>query len=63
METLDIAISAAGGVGKLAKELGINANAISNWRLRQRIPHAWMLVLSDRYGSSKRKTRKTAGAK
>lgn len=56
METLEIAITAAGGVGKLAEKLGIKPNVISNWRLRNSIPRGWELVLRDRFGrKAKRK--------
>ena len=34
MHALDDAIEAAGGVGKLAKALGIRQSAVSNWRMR-----------------------------
>ncbi len=49
METLEIAIQYAGGVGRLAEKLGIKANVISNWRLRNSVPRAWELVLTDRF--------------
>lgn len=49
METLEHAITAAGGVGKLAEKLGIKPNVISNWRLRKSIPRGWELVLRDRF--------------
>lgn len=56
METLEIAITAAGGVGKLAEKLGIKANVISNWRMRKSIPRGWELVLRDRFArKAKRK--------
>ncbi len=49
METLEIAIQSAGGVGRLAEKLGIKANVVSNWRLRNSVPRGWELVLMDRF--------------
>lgn len=46
MDELNQAIAAAGGVGALAKRLGIkNANSISMWRARGSVPYAWSLVI------------------
>jgi len=49
MDILDIAIQAAGGVGKLADKLGLTQQAVSNWRLRESIPRAWEMVLRQKY--------------
>lgn len=38
---LDLAIEAAGGVGKLADLLGTRQNVVSNWRARGSVPHEW----------------------
>lgn len=49
MEILETAISTAGGVGKLANDLGERQNVVSNWRKRG-LPKAWRLVLEMKYG-------------
>lgn len=49
MKILEIAIDREGGVGKLAATLGVRPNVVSNWRLRQRLPRSWRLVLEARY--------------
>ena len=49
MEILDIAIEAARGVGKLADALGVKQNVVSNWRLRQKLPKPWDMVLRKKY--------------
>lgn len=47
MDELNQAIAAAGGVGALARKLGIkNANSISMWRARGSVPYAWSLVIA-----------------
>jgi len=47
MDTLlDKAIERAGGVGALAKALGIkNPNVISNWRSRNSVPLPWSMLI------------------
>ncbi|WP_157443352.1 YdaS family helix-turn-helix protein [Curvibacter lanceolatus] len=52
MNILDTAIQAEGGVGNLAKALGIGQSNVSNWRGRG-IPRGWQTVLLDRYGPNK----------
>ena len=47
MQDLDQAIQVSGGVGALAAAIGVpNANAISMWRARGRVPRAWEIVIS-----------------
>ena len=61
MDELNKAISVAGGVGALAKTLGIkNANAISMWRARGSVPYAWSLLIAQ---FLKRKAKSTAPQK
>ena len=38
MEALNLAIEAAGGVGKLASSIGVVQSAVSNWRVRGSVP-------------------------
>lgn len=46
MDELERAIELAGGVGALARQLGIrNANVISNWRSRKSVPLPWQLLI------------------
>lgn len=46
MDELERAIELAGGVGALARQLGIkNANVISNWRARKSVPLPWLLLI------------------
>lgn len=61
MEELEHAISAAGGVGKLAEKLNVKPNVISNWRLRNSVPLGWKTVLRDRFGTPKTNTKQPAG--
>lgn len=58
MQILQHAIDTAGGVGKLAKELGVRQNVISNWKARERLPIAWSQLLELKYGKAKAKKRK-----
>ena len=44
MDLLEIAIKAAGGVGRLAYMLDVKQNTISNWRQRG-VPKSWQQVL------------------
>ena len=44
MEILEIAIKAAGGVGRLAYLLDVKQNVLSNWRVRG-VPKSWQQVL------------------
>ena len=44
MDLLEIAIKAAGGVGRLAYKLDVKQNTISNWRQRG-VPKSWQHVL------------------
>jgi DNA-binding transcriptional regulator YdaS (Cro superfamily) len=38
MDALDIAIDEVGGVGELAKVIGVSQPAVSNWKMRGRVP-------------------------
>lgn len=40
MDALQLAIDAAGGVGKLADSLGVRQSVVSNWKARGRVPAA-----------------------
>jgi DNA-binding transcriptional regulator YdaS (Cro superfamily) len=63
MENLDRAITLAGGVSALARELGItNPNAISNWRGRGRVPHAWSIVIDHWLAANSHKHKQLAKA-
>jgi len=48
MDLLEIAIKAAGGVGRLAYMLDVKQNVISNWRQRG-VPKSWQQVLAYRF--------------
>lgn len=49
MNDLEQAIQISGGVGALAKDLGVpNPNAISMWRKRGRVPLPWMKLIESR---------------
>ena len=48
MEQLQHAITEAGGVTALAKELGIAQPRVSNWLVRG-VPDGWMAVLAMRW--------------
>lgn len=66
---LDMAIEAAGGVGKLADLLGTKQNVISNWRLPGRgVPRDWLPAIErttgircEQFDSSVTWMRDTAG--
>jgi len=45
MDILEIALEAAGGVGRLAYILDLKQNVISNWRLRGSVPKGWETVM------------------
>jgi hypothetical protein len=60
MQILQHAIDTAGGVGKLAKELGIAQNVVSNWKARERLPIAWSQLLELKYGKPTRAKRRPA---
>ena len=45
MEILEIAVEAAGGVGRLAYILDLKQNVISNWRKRGTVPKGWETVM------------------
>lgn len=49
METLEHAIKVTGGVTKLADDLGVRQNVVSNWRTRGRLPKAWDKLLRLKY--------------
>lgn len=38
MEALELAISSAGGVSKLAAALGVSQSVVSNWKARGQVP-------------------------
>jgi len=44
MDILEIAITAAGGTGRLAYLLDVKQNVVSNWRQRG-VPKGWAQVL------------------
>ena len=44
MNSLEIAIEAAGGVAKLAGKLDVKPNRIHNWRVRG-VPDGWLSVI------------------
>ena len=44
MNSLEIAIEAAGGVAKLAEKLDVKPNRIHNWRVRG-VPDGWLSVI------------------
>lgn len=48
MEILEIAIKAAGGVGKLAYILDVKQNVVSNWRVRG-VPKSWEQVIAYKF--------------
>jgi DNA-binding transcriptional regulator YdaS (Cro superfamily) len=66
---LDLAIEAAGGVGKLADLLGVRQNVVSNWRLPGRgVPRDWLPAIEratgircEQFDSSVTWMRDTAG--
>jgi hypothetical protein len=49
MNILDLSIKHAGGVGRLADELHVRQNVVSNWRSRG-LPKPWEQVLRLKYG-------------
>ncbi len=49
MEILQTAITAEGGVSKLARAIGTNPNVISNWHVRG-VPKGWQKLLELKYG-------------
>lgn len=51
MNILDLSIKHAGGVGRLADELHVRQNVVSNWRKRG-LPRPWEQVLRLKYGTS-----------
>lgn len=53
MNPLNKAIDAAGGVGKLAERLGIVQTAVSNWRIRGRVPAEQCLAIEAATGVSR----------
>ncbi len=59
MDILDIAISHAGGVTKLADKLGISQQAVTNWRSRG-LPRAWELVLRQKFAKQIKSAQATA---
>jgi len=41
IEILKARIAAAGGVSKLAREIGVRQNTLSNWLMRGSVPAGW----------------------
>jgi len=48
MNSLEIAIMAAGGVTKLAEKLDVKPNRIHNWRVRG-VPDGWLSLIRIKY--------------
>jgi uncharacterized protein YjcR len=48
MNSLEIAIMAAGGVTKLAEKLDVKPNRIHNWRTRG-VPDGWLSLIRIKY--------------
>lgn len=58
MDILKHAIQVEGGVGKLARALGVEQNVVSNWLYREKLPKPWQMTLSLKY--AKRKVKEAA---
>ena len=56
MEILQTAITAEGGVSKLARAIGTNPNVISNWHVRG-VPKGWLRLLELKYGRTRTRRR------
>ena len=59
MSILESAIQRAGGVSKLALELGVKQNVVSMWRKRG-LSRAWQMALGMKYPIKARRVRKAA---
>lgn len=44
-DPLTLAVDAAGGVGKLAENLGLRQNVVSNWRMRGSVPREYLAAI------------------
>ena len=60
MNILEIALSACGGVGRLAYILDLKQNVISNWRLRGSVPKGWETVIRLKFAKAIAQAEKTA---
>jgi hypothetical protein len=60
MEILEIAVDAAGGVGRLAYILDLKQNVISNWRKRGVVPRGWEEVMRLKFAKAIAKAEKEA---
>ena len=60
MDILEIALEAAGGVGRLAYILDLKQNVISNWRLRGSVPKGWETVMRIKFAKQIANAEKTA---
>ena len=60
MNILEIALSACGGVGRLAYILDLKQNVISNWRLRGSVPKGWETVIRIKFAKAIAEAEKTA---
>jgi hypothetical protein len=61
MEILQTAISAEGGISKLAQAIGTRPNVISNWHSRG-VPKGWQKLLEHKYSRRKKPKQATAPA-
>lgn len=52
MTGLDRAIEAAGSATALAARLGLTQSAVSNWKLRGRVPPEWCLKIETALGAA-----------
>ncbi|RZZ90899.1 CI repressor [Pseudoxanthomonas winnipegensis] len=53
MDALDLAIENAGGVSRLAAQLGLAQTAVSNWRKRGKVPAEQVLKVEAATGVSR----------
>jgi len=60
MNILEIALSSAGGVGRLAYILDLKQNVISNWKLRGSVPKGWETVIRLKFAKQIAQAEKTA---
>lgn len=58
MDILQIAIREAGGISKLARELGVSPSVVSNWVMRKKLSLPWILALELKYAKAIRAARK-----
>jgi hypothetical protein len=60
MNILEIALSSAGGVGRLAYILDLKQNVVSNWKLRGSVPKGWETVIRLKFAKQIAQAEKTA---